>query len=83
MGIVWRCFQFLDPLLRDLNGVLVGVRVLVAEPQRMSVLDQGRDVMWVGGVDHIEKELPVGEVGDCALLWEELGEIRLRHHLFD
>jgi len=69
--------------LRHLDDVLVGAWVLAAESLRVGVLYQGRDVVRVGGVDHIEEELPVREVGCRALLREELGELGLRHDIGD
>ncbi len=47
------------------------------------MLDQSQDVLRIGGVDHIEEELAVREVGHKSLLREEFGELGLGHDIFD
>jgi hypothetical protein len=47
------------------------------------MLDKGRDILRVRSVHHIEEELSVWEVGERALLGEELGELRLSHDIFN
>ena len=48
----------------------------------MRVIDESRDILRIGGVDHIEEELAVREVSHISLLREVFGELGLGHDLF-
>ena len=63
-----RRLKLLRPLLVDLDGGGVVLRVLRAEPQVVGVLEEGGEVVRVGGVHHVEEELAVGQIGLGALL---------------
>ena len=78
-----RRLKLLRPLLVDLDGGGVVLRVLRAEPQVVGVLEEGGEVVRVGGVHHVEEELAVGQVGLGALLGEELGQLLLLHDVGD
>jgi len=49
----------------------------------VGVLDQGGQVLGLRGVDDVEEELAVRQVGVGLLLGEELGKAGLRHHVLD
>ena len=72
-----RRLKLLRPLLVELDGGGVVLWVLRAEPQVVGVLEEGGEVVGVGGVHHVEEELAVGQVGFGALLGEELCQLLL------
>jgi len=47
------------------------------------VLDQAGDVFWIRGVQDVKEVHPVREICFCLLLWEELGQLGLLHHIRD
>ena len=75
--------KLLRPLLIHLDGGGVVLRVLRAEPEIVRVLEEGGEVVGVGGVHHVEEELAVGQVRLGALLGEELGQLLLLHDVGD
>ena len=75
--VEWRSLKLLCPLLIHLDGGGVVLRVLRAEPEVVGVLEEGGEVVGVGGVHHVEEELAVRQVGLGALLGEELGQLLL------
>ena len=77
--VEWICLKLLCPVLVSLNGGGVVLRILRAQPQVVGLLDEGGEVVKVGGVHHVEEELEVGQVGLGALLGEEIGQVLLLH----
>jgi hypothetical protein len=71
------------PLLCDFDDVVISAWALVTESEVLGVLNQLRYVVVVRGVDHVEEEDAIGQVRLGALLREELGQLRLLHHVAD
>ena len=70
-----RCLKLLRPFLIDLDGGGVILRVLTTKSQVVGMLDEGGELVRVGGVHHIEEELAVRQVGLGALLGEEFRQV--------
>ena len=78
-----RCLKLLCPLLIDLDGGGVVLGVLPTKPQVVGMLDEGGEVVGVGGVHHVKEELAVRQVGLGALLGEEFRQVLLLHDVGD
>ena len=70
-----RCSKLHCPLLIDLDSGGVVLGVLTTKRQVVGMLDEGGEVIGVGGVHHIEEELAVRQVGLGALLGEEFRQV--------
>ena len=63
----------------DLDDVALFLGLPAGEPLALRMLDNGVEVLVVGGVDDVKEVLPVREISLRLLLREELGDLGLIH----
>ena len=81
--IVRRRLKLPLPLLVDLDDVALFLGLLAGEPLALRMLDDGVEVLVVGGVDDVKEVVPVREISLGLLLREELGQLGLSHGVLD
>jgi hypothetical protein len=81
--IVRRGLELPLPLLVDLDDVALFLGLPAGEPLALRMLDDGVEVLVVGGVDDVKEVVPVREISLGLLLREELGQLGLSHGVLD